>query len=78
MNCGEELKVSAQLLSIDFGGFGRFSLRARDATIFPRAPRTFTFSATVVDRIDDTTPRFLDWKFDLGARNSLAALTFLG
>src|SRR5438874_2983303 len=36
--------------------------------------RRLHFSSIVVDTHDDTTQRFLDGKFDLGARNSLGSI----
>ena len=58
-------------LCVSAGAFLAAVVTADD--ISPRA-RKLHFSSIVVDTHDDTTQRFLDGKFDLGARNSLGSI----
>src|SRR5437879_5939259 len=58
-------------LCVSAGAFVAAAVTADD--ISARA-RKLHFSSIVVDTHDDTTQRFLDGKFDLGARNSLGSI----
>jgi membrane dipeptidase len=58
-------------LCISAGWFTAAAVTGDDITA--RAKKLH-FSSIVVDTHDDTTQRFLDWKFDLGARNSTGSI----